>query len=132
MGRTVLLRHELPDGSAHYDWMIQREGPERPGLITFRVSERIDAAGVGEFVAQRLPDHREAYLEYEGSVSGGRGRVCRVAEGLVRLATDSDQEVVCSGNLGDAAGRFEGRRAADGWRFRFAKGRPVFPSRSAR
>lgn len=31
--------------------------------------------------AERLPDHRIDYLEYEGEVSGGRGRVNRIVAG---------------------------------------------------
>ncbi|HYE21433.1 MAG TPA: hypothetical protein VEA69_23500 [Tepidisphaeraceae bacterium] len=31
--------------------------------------------------ATRLPNHRPIYLDYEGPVSGGRGRVTRVAGG---------------------------------------------------
>jgi hypothetical protein len=34
-----------------------------------------------EIGAEALPDHRLAYLDYEGEVSGGRGRVFRVDQG---------------------------------------------------
>ena len=122
MGRTVLLRHELPDGSAHYDWMIQREG-ENPGeLITFRVRERIDGGGVGAFSAERVGDHRGAYLEYEGPVSGGRGTVRRVATGEMAIARDGEAEFECAGRLGDAVGRFRGRRRGQDWLFEFVAG----------
>lgn len=45
---------------------------EALGLPT-RSSDEVEATG--------LPDHRIAYLEYEGAVSGGRGTVKRLAEG---------------------------------------------------
>lgn len=78
--RWVLLRHELPDRTWHYDWMIEQEGNER--LVCFRVTVRVDELTPGaRFEGDRLADHRRAYLEYEGEISGGRGRVTRVAAG---------------------------------------------------
>lgn len=86
--RAVLLLHELPDGTSHYDWMIERceQGP----LVAFRVGERIDVRTCFEWTAQRLPDHRRAYLDYEGEVSGGRGHVRRVASGKCEIHTLDD------------------------------------------
>ncbi len=78
IARCVLLRHTLPDGAAHIDWLLEREAGEE-GLLTFRLAERPDRAG--RLVAQQLPDHRRAYLEFEGEVSGGRGRVDRLGAG---------------------------------------------------
>lgn len=78
--RWVLLRHELPDGTWHYDWMIEQEGSER--LVCFRVMVRVDELTPGaRFEGERLADHRRAYLDFEGEISGGRGRVTRVAVG---------------------------------------------------
>jgi hypothetical protein len=39
--------------------------------------------------AEALPDHRLAYLEYEGPVSGNRGIVTRVDQGEYQLIEDS-------------------------------------------
>lgn len=40
--------------------------------------------------AEPLPDHRKAYLDYEGPVSGGRGTVAQVDAGEYRvLKTDA-------------------------------------------
>jgi len=93
--RWVLLLHELPDGSRHRDWMIERPGAGSgdgvQGLITFRVEAGEDGnafPGSEPFEGERLADHRAAYLEYEGEVSGGRGRVRRVASGRCRLVRD--------------------------------------------
>src|SRR5215471_11395455 len=117
MGKAVLLRHDLPDGSVHYDWMVERE-PGGP-LITFRIGERIDQAAA-RFAAQRLADHRLDYLEYEGPVSGDRGRVSRVARGQIEVTRDDPDAFECVGRLGDVRGRFVGRRAGEAWEFRFA------------
>ena len=115
MGRAVLLRHELPDGSVHFDWMIQpRAGA---GLITFRVGVRIDQPGVRSFGAQRLVRHREAYLDYQGPVSADRGTVARVAEGTLEIEVDSDREFACRGELAGVHVCFRGLAAGDGWKF---------------
>lgn len=87
MGRWVLLRHDLPDGSWHYDWMLESGVHPEGGLVTFRVMVRVDEWSQG-FEAQRLAPHRRAYLDYEGEVSGGRGRVERVGEGKCDVEVD--------------------------------------------
>ena len=84
----VLLRHDTPDGSFHHDFMVQFNGPGSP-LATWRVKDRIHELVVGDygasFWAEPLGDHRADYLTYQGEVSGNRGRVTRIAEGLVHL-----------------------------------------------
>lgn len=93
MGRWVLLKHDMPDGTWHYDWMLQRPGSGmNEPLITFRVNERPDDPRVWEMAAERLPDHRAAYLEYEGEVTGGRGRVRRIAQGACLVMQDDGNE----------------------------------------
>lgn len=92
---TVFLRHELPDGSAHVDWLIAppQDGsePDDRVLMTWRISEKVAArlrSGVEpvvEFEAIRLPDHRFRYLDYEGPVSGERGAVSRVSVGGIAV-----------------------------------------------
>jgi hypothetical protein len=42
---------------------------------------KLPAQGVTEPEAIRLPDHRLAYLDYEGPVSGDRGQVKRIDRG---------------------------------------------------
>lgn len=131
MPPMVLLLHELPDGSSHYDLMLARSADAQPDqrvLITFRLTDRIDlarpsAAGPVELLAVRLADHRAAYLAYEGPVHAGadsttlhaaavsthpdssmgvRGRVRRLAAGTCRIEA-----------LTPAHARFRIRFAAD-------------------
>lgn len=92
MGRTVLLHHRLPDGCAHFDWLIERDrlGP----LLSFRVSVRLDQPRAGPFHARRIPDHRREYLEYQGPVSHDRGEVVRVAEGRAEIQPAGDDLLV--------------------------------------
>lgn len=78
MPRYVILQHIMPSGSgreSHYDLMLQEDGK----LITWAIPE-LPRAGL-KTTATNLPDHRLAYLDYEGPVSGDRGRVRRVDSG---------------------------------------------------
>jgi hypothetical protein len=113
----VLLEHTLPDGRRHWDWLIERpRGGEGSRLISFRVELRIDGLhGEGRsFGAVRMADHRRQYLEYEGEVSGGRGRVVRVAHGEVLDVSERAWALVVTGWFG--GGELGGERggAADG------------------
>lgn len=96
MAPMVLLRHTLPDGVAHHDWMLARRRDAQPDsreLLTFRVQERIDRVREGEVVAELLPDHRAAYLSYEGPVSGNRGEVARVASGECEIVRERPERI---------------------------------------
>ena len=82
--RTVQLLHELPDGSSHVDWMIARDPVGQEPLISFRLQQRIDELLPGQRVsAERIADHRPAYLEYEGPISDDGGSVRRLTWGSV-------------------------------------------------
>lgn len=72
--RFVLLEHRW--NGVHWDFMLEREGV----LKTWALDAPL-AAGP-ERDARPLPDHRTAYLEYEGPVSGDRGSVHRIDEGV--------------------------------------------------
>src|SRR4051812_5986230 len=75
--RFVILNH-IGIADPHFDLMIE----SAPGgeLLTWRCPENPLARYLT--IAHRLGDHRRAYLEYEGELSGGRGLVTRVAGGL--------------------------------------------------
>lgn len=113
----VLLLHELPDGSSHFDWMIERPNAQG-GLITFRVSARIDLLEQGRFSAQRLADHREQYLSFEGPVAGGRGTVTRLARGEASMVREESHSLEVTGQLG-VSGQWRGKGGAAGWVFEF-------------
>ena len=73
--RFVIQFHDAPDGP-HYDLMLEDEG----ALATWRVEEMPGGPGrAGPMRAEKLSDHRLAYLSYGGPVSGGRGTV-RIAD----------------------------------------------------
>ena len=113
--KWVLLRHELPCGSWHFDWLLSRPDAPEAGLVSFRVfCDPLMATG--RFEAIPTPDHRRVYLTYEGEVSGGRGRVTRVNEGLVTRIDrfDDSIEIVMSE---PARVTFRGRANGENWVF---------------
>ena len=69
MPRFVVLTHDHP--VLHWDLMLE----QGDSLRTWRLAQPPDAAG--SIAAEALPDHRLAYLDYEGPVSGDRGTVER-------------------------------------------------------
>jgi len=78
MPRFVVLHHETPIGyehDTHFDLMFETNGV----LLTWAAAELPENGTL--VAAERLADHRLAYLEYEGSISGGRGSVRRVDGG---------------------------------------------------
>ena len=113
MPRFVLLRHECPPSMgkpSHWDLMLERDGV----LLTWSL-EALPRAWGGDgasptqeddspLAATRLADHRIAYLDYEGPISGDRGSVTRVDRGEyeVREETDVEIRVRLRGELGEA------------------------------
>lgn len=93
MPRFVLLEHDHP--ALHWDFMLESDN----GLLTWRLDQV--PSEVGEFDALALPDHRKAYLDYEGPVSGNRGTVVRIDRGTFELQTSEDEILVV---------RLDGRR----------------------
>ncbi len=84
----VVLSHQCPGEpeSDHFDWLFETSDgtdPHERSLIAFRVAE-IPGEQAG-LEATRLAAHRRVYLEYEGPISGGRGRVSRVWSGQARV-----------------------------------------------
>jgi hypothetical protein len=73
--RWVLLEHDHPH--LHWDLMLQCGDV----LWTWRLEAPPGGAG-GAVAAQRVADHRPAYLDYEGPVSGNRGSVRRYDRGM--------------------------------------------------
>lgn len=91
-GRFVWLRHELPAGAnraSHWDLMLEVSG----ALATWAFASALFSDRVGESrsagAALRLADHRLAYLDYEGPISGGRGEVRRMDSGHYVVACRS-------------------------------------------
>lgn len=92
--RFVILRHELPPGAergSHWDLMLENRGIlltwELPELPPGPLPASFERLGI-----RRLPDHRIAYLDYEGPVSNDRGTVKRVDFGEYQLTEKASED----------------------------------------
>ena len=71
MPRFVVQHHVFPDGDEHWDLMFEVGDV----LWTWSLPAPPDQERRLPVSARQLPHHRTAYLDYEGPVSRGRGRV---------------------------------------------------------
>jgi hypothetical protein len=85
MSRYVILEHDYP--TRHWDFMLEAG----PFLRTWRLSAPPEEARI--VIAQATFDHRLCYLDYEGPVSGDRGRVSRWDTGSFEWRTDEPNEI---------------------------------------
>lgn len=95
MPRFAILRHETPPGSPrplHWDFLLEDGGT----LLTWSLAE-LPAAG-RPIAAEALADHRTAYLDYEGPVSGNRGIVTRWDAGTFQWRHRSNREIIVNLN----------------------------------
>ncbi len=113
MLRFVILDHDHP--APHFDLMLEQHGRLRTWRIHGPPDSEIDLH------AEPLGDHRIDYLEYEGPVSGGRGRVLRWDAGTYELLADSADGLRLRLNGARCRGAAELRRSADGWVFRYSR-----------
>ena len=60
-------------------------------LLTWALASLPEQGVAGE--AERLPDHRKRYLDYEGAISGGRGDVRRYDRGECTFLETSDENI---------------------------------------
>ncbi len=102
MSRFVLLRHECPtsyEKSSHWDFMLEHEGVLRTWELRELPTSWAHALSVPESTdvesvpAIALPDHRLAYLDFEGPLSGNRGSVRRCDGGDYRLLREDRSSV---------------------------------------
>jgi hypothetical protein len=92
MSTFVILEHDTTPADAaadapravHWDFIVTAPGAER--LPTWRLAADPRRA-TGAIAAERIADHRDVYLTYEGPISGDRGVVRRVERGTVEIVT---------------------------------------------
>ncbi|MEI7684510.1 MAG: DNA polymerase ligase N-terminal domain-containing protein [Planctomycetota bacterium] len=82
--RFVILTHDHP--SLHWVLMLEDTGT----LRTWRLPSPL---ATGAIDAKELPDHRLAYLDYEGPVSGNRGTVQRFDAGSYQIAAQTNDRL---------------------------------------
>ncbi len=113
MPRFVLLYHQCSAGyekPSHWDFMLEWteslrtwELQELPASWHEVLSGRMraeDRSTPSVVVARRLPDHRLAYLDYEGPLSGNRGRVSCCDAGTYTMIRETKDrlEIQLAGN----------------------------------
>jgi len=87
--RFVILHHEVGTklartDNSHYDWMFDVGGT----LRTWATDPLFVWDQPSDVACDRLSDHRLAYLDFEGEMDAGRGRVTPVLAGTFRLLDD--------------------------------------------
>ncbi len=84
MPRFVILRHDTAEGEYHWDLLFENtNGALTSYSLPSRLADELISIrkGVVSGTARRLPDHRLAYLDYEGPISGNRGSVRKIDGG---------------------------------------------------
>lgn len=74
--RFTILLHELPDGSFHWDFLLEISDNEK--LATWAC---VSQPGGKSFSGCKIFNHRPVYLDYEGEISGNRGTVTQYDTG---------------------------------------------------
>lgn len=86
MWRAFIIHAHSGQAVLHYDLMLLQGNV----LTTWRLQQSPVEMIIGQSIpARKLPDHRKAYLTYQGPVSGNRGEVAMVEEGSYELLTKS-------------------------------------------
>lgn len=129
---VVILEH-VSRGERHLDWLMEPpgEGAGRERLVAMRLraagSLRAALPGPGSesraIRVEPIPPHRRRYLVYQGELSGGRGRVRRVARGWAAPVVWAAGRFVLDVRLDGWRGRVRGEVMGSG---RGAAGRVVF------
>ncbi len=93
MPRYAILYHQMPADRprpSHWDLLLEF----RDTLRTWALAQQPSAGK--PVTADRLADHRIEYLEYEGPVSGNRGKVTRWDAGTFQWLADGPDLVSVS------------------------------------
>jgi hypothetical protein len=117
MSRFAILRHQGPK-CLHWDLLLEAGATLRTWALPASPT-----AGV-ELTCEALPDHRLAYLDYEGEISGGRGSVVRWDHGTYRLQHDDDDGLAIELSGTKLAGQVLLQRVVENpgqWRLRWVE-----------
>jgi len=111
--RFVILEHRRSE--THWDVMLERAGT----LRTWAVDSPIQPGTT--LPARALPDHRLAYLEYEGPISGDRGVVRRDSNGTYSIIEWSDDRIIVDLQGDQLSGRLMlSREGGTAWSLRLS------------
>jgi hypothetical protein len=108
MPRYVILEHDWPQ--RHWDFMLETGTV----LQTWKLAE-IPKPGA-RIPAGKSFDHRLIYLDYEGTISGGRGSVTRWDAGRFFLVAEQENRLVVRLEEGQLQGTVElTNHLKEGW-----------------
>jgi DNA polymerase ligase (LigD)-like protein len=91
MPRYVILIHDFP--FVHWDLLVEQGETLRSWRLLESPARWILATTPPALPAESIPDHRLAYLDFEGPVSGERGRVARWDAGKFERIEQTDDHV---------------------------------------
>jgi DNA polymerase Ligase (LigD) len=136
MPSFVLLLHECPEGRprpTHCDLMLEAGDTLQTWALSelprdWRIVEGVAIAATNSVAAEQLADHRLAYLEYEGPVSGNRGTVKRLDAGTYENRRLTPDRLVVDAAGNEIRGEIELRRTAGNatqWQLSFRPHSPL-------
>ena len=108
--RFVILYH-TGFGREHWDLMLEHGD----SLLTWQLYAKPAIPLAQPISANRIGDHRKAYLEYEGPVRGDRGNVVRLDRGPLWIEELTAGRCVFHAAGAALNGCFELVAASDGW-----------------
>jgi hypothetical protein len=111
--RFVILDHDQP--FRHWDFLLEC------GEVLRAWRLRAEPVPDAPIVAEPLPDHRLIYLEYEGPVGGGRGRVLRWDAGKFEWECDVADEALIRIAGERVCGRVRLHRADGVWTWQLSQ-----------
>jgi len=116
MASAFVIQIHSGYGDLHYDLMLERGKV----LATWQLSLPPGKLHPGQALSVRkLPDHRLAYLTYEGPISGRRGEVKILDSGSFELLRCDERQWTVKLDGGSTRGRFELiREEGDAWTLR--------------
>jgi hypothetical protein len=110
MTRFVVLAHDWP--APHWDLLVQAGGVLRAWRL------HAEPAADTDIACEPGADHRLLYLDYEGPVPGGRGRVGRWDAGSAEWVADAPERSEVELRGARLSGRAVLRATGAGWVFR--------------
>jgi hypothetical protein len=99
MPRYVILEHDWPE--RHWDFLLEAGDVLRAWRLWEEPNTNRPVRAEANF------DHRLLYLDYEGSLSGGRGRVTRWDAGTFEWLTDDGRGIAVELAGGRLVGQFQ-------------------------
>ena len=108
-----MILHHLLDGGEHWDLCLEHGDV----LLTWQLEREPVECPARPIHARRIADHRKAYLDYEGPISGNRGEVRRVHRGSLELEQRTADGYVFRLASDRLNGRFHLKPAGEDWVF---------------